>query len=617
MSFRSELDATENDYYRTKGYYLVSDHYGLSVKVQNPASHSLYYQAIQLRRYMRNALDTLLPEDCAALCKAVLVGDKYAMDQDTRDSFRYAGASYFVVVSGMHFAIIVLIVTLLLKRLKNRWIRMSLLLIFMLLYAAVTGFQPSVLRAGIMAAITAVGVALRWQRYPLNNLGLAGVVLPFVVSPYGAGDIGLILSFYATLAILLWAEAIAHKICFKNEYGSILYFNFGAKVRTAASSIFHHDQKNKKKSEPRQPFDVRLCLKKCWNLVGLMLSVSLAANILVFPISVFVFHAFSLVTILSALLLYVAIYWILILSLMVCILFFMGPLRYVAILLTWILYVLCRWVLWIVDAIGSLPFSYIRVSDSFFYIWLITTILMVIVAFLYRDHRRSLKIAALCSLIILLSGSIVCEIMQSQVFSLEVYACENGICAGINRGGRLYLLQMDADSRSVYHLLDELSSRYDGAQTALCYQSRERENYQRYSQDEFAISSVLLYDKDDKGKNEKNLTFFDDDAVFVLADDITVSVSVIDHTAVPYVTAGDTTILIVPSRCEFDKIPEDFRHADVILLSSASAGMENLRCDELIVSDKSDFAPQTAYALKACYHHVTFTDQGDVHVRLR
>ena len=95
---------------------------------------------------MRNALDSFLPADCAALCRAVLIGDKYALSPDTRDHFRYAGASYFIVVSGMHFAVVIMLLFRLMKRL-NRWVRFALIMAFIVLYAAVTGFQSSVLRA--------------------------------------------------------------------------------------------------------------------------------------------------------------------------------------------------------------------------------------------------------------------------------------------------------------------------------------------------------------------------------------------------------------------------------------------------------------------------------------
>ena len=109
---------------------------------------------------MRESFDRLLPEDEAALCKAVFVGDKYAMDPADRDNFRYAGASYFIVISGMHFAVLSMLLFRLFKKIRNRWITLALVLGFIVVYAFVTGFQPSVLRSGIMVIFTVIGMTV-------------------------------------------------------------------------------------------------------------------------------------------------------------------------------------------------------------------------------------------------------------------------------------------------------------------------------------------------------------------------------------------------------------------------------------------------------------------------
>lgn len=613
LTFTSELKVTDNQYYRAKGFYLVSDDYDTVVDIKTSGNHSLYYHAIQLRRYMRKTLDSLLPSDCAALCRAVLIGDKYALSLDTRDHFRYAGASYFIVVSGMHFAVVIMLLFRMMKRL-NRWVRFALIMVFIVLYAAVTGFQSSVLRAGIMMVFTVFGMTIRRQPYSLNHLGLAGITMSFIVSPYGAGDIGLILSFYATMGILLWANPILPKLCLKTRTGYIPFFHIGEKL--------HHNKDLKAdglplKDESEYPFSFRILLMKLWNSVAALLSVSLAANIMVFPISVFVLHEFSLVTLLSAILLYAEIYLILIISFAVCILYPLGVLRYLAILIAYPLMWLCKLVLWLVDGIAALPFAYFRVSQTFVYAWLAVTIIMGIVVILYRNKYLYLKYAVLCSAVILLGGGLTHQLLQMNTFTLEVCSCGNGICAGINKGGKLFLLQMDANTNQLYSLWDQLSACYGSAEVALCYNENEIRHFQLYRDDEFAISTLLLYDKKQEYTDEENVISFDKDSTFVVDDEISIRVSVVNHTAVPYVTAGDRHILIVPSDCELDDIPKEMRKADAILLSRAQKGMEQLRCEDMIISNDSDLALLTANALDDSYQHVYMTDQGDLHYWLR
>ena len=588
LTFTSELKVTDNQYYRAKGYYLVSDDYGIEVETETPDSHSLYYRAIQLRRFMRKSLDALLPSDCAALCRAVLIGDKYALNLD-------------------------MLLFRLMKRL-NRWLRFALIMAFIVLYAAVTGFQSSVLRAGIMMVFTVFGMTIRRQPYPLNHLGLAGVIMPFIVSPYGAGDVGLILSFYATMGILLWAKPILPKLCLKTKTGYIPFFHINEKL---------HQYKERKvdglpmKDESEPSFSFRILLMKLWNSAAALLSVSIAATIMTFPISVFIFHEFSLVTLLSALLLYAEIYLILVLSLAVCILYPLGFLRYVAILLAYPLMWLCKLVLWLVDGIASLPFAHFRVGQAFIYAWLAVTVILGIVVILYRNHYRYLKYAVLCSLIILLGGGLTQQALQMNTFSLEVYSYDNGLCAGINKGGKLYILQMDANTKQLYTLWNQLSSRYGSAEVALCCNENEIRHFQLYRDDEFAISTLLLYDKEQKYQKEENIVPFDKDCTYVVDDDIVIRLSVVNNTAVPYITAGERRILIIPPGCEIDDIPKELRTADVILLSQAQQGYDQLRCEDMIISDNSDLSMLSANALKDSYHHVFFTDQGDVHYRLR
>lgn len=606
LAFTAELKVTENDYYRAKGFYLNTDNYDVSVDVEPAQSHSLYYHVIRLRELMRNALGSLLPNDCAALCKAVLIGDKYALGIQVRDDFRYAGVSYFIVVSGMHFAVICLLIEWFLKKLPiNRFVRLAIILVFILAYAALTGFQPSVLRSGIMMTMLMIGKTVRRQAYPLNHLGIAGIVMPFIVSPYGAGDIGLILSFYATMAILLWASPIAKKLCFKDEYGAIPTFHLGGFVHRNLEKLKEKRSGKKKSDKQREPFSIKLWFKKLYNALALMLSVSLAANIMVFPISVFVFHEFSLVTLLSALLLYWEIYLILILSFAVCVLFWFKPL---VIVLSYPLMLLCKLALWIVDGLASLPFAYIKITNSFIYIWLAVTVLLGIIVILCRNHYRYLKAAALCSLILILSGCLLQEILQMSVFSLEVYPCGSGICAGVNSGGRLHLLCMDAGAKELRQVWRSLERRYSGAESALCPNEANLRKCQLYRDDEFAISTIMLYDNSGYHSQDDNIVEFDNSCTFIPDDDLILNISVNGNKVIPFVKVADSTVLIVPKGCKLSDIPEKYRQADIIVMSKTFKGMENLQCKSLIVSNEIEDAKQTAGEMKGTFEQVLFTE---------
>ena len=72
-----------------------------------------------------------------------------------------------------------------------------------LCFMALTGFVPSVMRSGIMLLFYLGSQVMRRNADSINSLGLA-VFLLGLANPYAAADTGLLLSFSATLGLLLF-----------------------------------------------------------------------------------------------------------------------------------------------------------------------------------------------------------------------------------------------------------------------------------------------------------------------------------------------------------------------------------------------------------------------------
>lgn len=613
LYFTTTFSLSANSYYRAKGYLLLADEPEVVPQVDHAQMHTPRYYAIQVRRRFREALEAYLPEECAALCRAILIGDKYAPSDSVRDSFRFAGASYFIVVSGMHFAVLCLLIRRVLGLLKRRWLTFGVTLAFVLFYMLLTGLQPSVLRSGMMMIIYLFGTAIRRQTYSLNHLGLAGLVLPLIMSPYGAGDLGLILSFYATLAILLWAEPISRKLCVRDEYGAAYRFQPRAALRRFAAKL--RGQTAQPHSPDRSGW--RGVLAKLWNIPASMLSVSLAANILVFPISVVAFRAFSLVTLVSALVLYLPIYLILIIAVTLCVFFWIPLLRWLAFLCAWMLYGLCSFVLWAVRVLGDLPFAYVRIYGGWFYIWLAITVLLALVVILRRDRYRFLPTAALLSAITLLACALGNTVLSADTLTLEAYDCDGGVSVGVNSGGRLYLLSMDQGSRYYYGIMNDLSERYGGIQAVYCDDYDALEYFRLYSDNEFAICDYLLYDSKRYDFDAEHVTAFYEDSVFVLDDGLVLRTVVTEHGVLLDMLTGEREVLLLPAKCTLEDIPASMRSPDVMILSRAFDGADQLRCRDLIICGSEDRASSAAQVLRDCCENVFLTCEGDIRFDLR
>ena len=585
VSFTADVYATESRYYLSKGYYLSVSAYDDDMTVTPAAGRPLYYSVIMLRDSLRAAFDEYLPEDEAALCKAVFVGDKYALGEDIRDSFRYAGASYFIVVSGMHFSVLCVVLMYLIEKLRqrlgfSRFIALGVITPVVLLYMAVTGFQPSVIRAGVMVLVYLLGSAIRRISDPLSSLGLAALVSVIIFSPYGAGDNGLIISVAATFAIIMWHEPIYEKL-----------------------------SKRLKERKGRAAKAIRGFLS--------LLSVSLAANILVVPLSVLMFRGVSLVTLISSLLLYIPIWLILVLSLALCVLFYLGPLRYISLLLSWPLYICAKFVGLTVGFLSGLPFSYIHTGGAFARIWLGITVIMGVIVIAAKNEYRYLPIASLLSVIILLSGVIAKTEIDLNTLSLEVYDCSSGMAVGLNIRGTLYMLGLNTDSADAKNAVNRIVPRFNDIGLAVCISKRDFNNYTRFADREFAISDYLLYDNDVKYKGSAELVRADGSTEYKLDDDVRLSVFPSRKKLLSYVEAGDMTLLVIPDGCRLKDIPESCRSADIIVLMSALPEYEALSCSQLIICGSSESADKAADIISASCYDCQYTRDGDVTVDLR
>ena len=95
---------------------------------------------------------TSLPDDQRALFSGLVLGDDRESSPVIADDFRGAGLTHLLAVSGQNVAFVLLVVQPLVVRL-GLWGRWLAILGVLGLFATVTRFEPSVLRATVMAAI--------------------------------------------------------------------------------------------------------------------------------------------------------------------------------------------------------------------------------------------------------------------------------------------------------------------------------------------------------------------------------------------------------------------------------------------------------------------------------
>lgn len=142
----------------------------------------------------------------ATLARGIMLGDSDSMPDALYDSFQLAGFSHILAVSGMHMSFVIMLLGWALAFVPG-WLRTAAIGLAVMLYCALTGFTPSVVRAGVMG-MTALGVKCMGLRYDgPSALALAAIVI-VAVWPGAALDTGFALSFMAVLAIYAYYPAM-------------------------------------------------------------------------------------------------------------------------------------------------------------------------------------------------------------------------------------------------------------------------------------------------------------------------------------------------------------------------------------------------------------------------
>ncbi|MBE6754705.1 MAG: ComEC/Rec2 family competence protein, partial [Ruminococcaceae bacterium] len=167
----------------------------------------------RLREATADAIYECFTDETAAVLCGMLTGDKSGMTAETAEWFRLCGISHLLAVSGMHLSIIIFMLHALLGLVRglNMYLRLSLEAAAILWCMAFIGFTPSITRAGLMLLIAYGAQLLQRDSDALSSL-FVSVLLICLFNPFAAADAGLLLSFSATLGLILLNEPLLRAV---------------------------------------------------------------------------------------------------------------------------------------------------------------------------------------------------------------------------------------------------------------------------------------------------------------------------------------------------------------------------------------------------------------------
>lgn len=188
----------------TEGYgtYAATVYLASIKKVERP--HNVF---LTIRDSFSAALRQVLPEPLASLGIGFLVGQKSELPSDFSDALKVAGLTHVVVASGYNLTILVRLARRIFEKAsKYQALLWSVLMI--LAFMAITGWSASMTRAGLVAGLSLWAWYYGRTFHPVTLLLLAASITAMVYPPYTWGDIGWALSFAAFAGVIILAPLL-------------------------------------------------------------------------------------------------------------------------------------------------------------------------------------------------------------------------------------------------------------------------------------------------------------------------------------------------------------------------------------------------------------------------
>jgi len=189
-------------------------------------------------------------DDELAVMNALLLGQRQEISKQLSDNYSKAGAIHILAVSGLHVGVILLILSLILKPLERvnngKLIKLVLVILSLWFFAILAGLSASVIRAVTMFSAIALGQFFN-KRNAVEHSLIFSMFIILLWKPLFLFDVGFQLSYTAVFGII-WIQPVLYQLWKPNFF----------------------------------------IVDKGWQLI----TVSVAAQLGVLPISLFYFHQF-------------------------------------------------------------------------------------------------------------------------------------------------------------------------------------------------------------------------------------------------------------------------------------------------------------------------------------
>lgn len=529
------------------GYILNPDDIIISEKkgFVNP-----YYFALKSRQAIAKSIRLLLPEKVSAVARGMLLGDKYDIDETISAEFRNLGISHLLAVSGLHMSVITASILYILKNLKlNKKISAIVASVGAFLFMAITGFSPSVIRAGIMSIIYLLSSVLMRKSDSINSLGFSLLII-LLLNPFAVMDIGLLLSFFATLGILLFTRKFEQK-----------FFYF---LPHFLSSAF---------------------------------AVTLAASILTFPFIALSFKTFSIISFVANICIVLPSLVIIPTILLAAILYLISPIAFLGKIIAFLTGQLLIFILKLTSWLSSLPITTLSVGDGYIMFWIFGTLLLFAAAFFLNRKSETFKytrITTLLSAILFLTGYFSYSVSTRDKISLSILSVDKGLSLVLTKNGRASILSCGGSKFKSNAINEYLYLNHIKSVDYMMLPSTNNEN-SLYADKILKEQhpTTVTFPKSDKFDTKitksllpkKGTCDFTKSLHVDIWQDVSIDAHVEKEKCAMKLTIYNITVLICPNKFDAKTLPNDYRNCDFFIVNSVARNCNKIHSIYSIISN--------------------------------
>ena len=200
--------------YSYKEYLMTKEIYG-TVKIENSKdvetikkNQSNFFEKMinNVSNLLKRKVEILLPENSASLLKGILLGDCTDISSDVKENFKECNLSHMLAVSGAHLSYLIIGINMILnKKVFGKRASKIITIFVIIIFMNITNMSPSIERAGISSIICIIASLIHRKPDSINAVAIA-VLCTVIKNPLSILNVGMQLSYAGTLSLLMFAN---------------------------------------------------------------------------------------------------------------------------------------------------------------------------------------------------------------------------------------------------------------------------------------------------------------------------------------------------------------------------------------------------------------------------